>query len=83
MKYKVRDAAMTQKSEPLTPRNTGGNPGSAGERGVGRTQSTYLNTNEIFVLSNSLGKKRQSIELSASDNFSPKLGKCEKNHKDI
>lgn len=48
---------MTQKSEPLIPRNTGGNLGSAGEKEVARTESTYLNTNEMFVLSNSLGKK--------------------------
>ena len=52
---------MTQKSEPLTPRNTGRNLGSAGERGVAITQSTYLNTNEIFVLSNSLGKKDRAL----------------------
>lgn len=28
VKYKVRGTAVTQKSEPLTTRSTGGNPGS-------------------------------------------------------
>lgn len=82
MKYKVRDAAVTQKSEPMTPRNTGGNLGSAGAREVARTQKAYILTQMKFLhFLIHLGLK--TVELSTSDNFSPKLGKCEKNHKEI
>ena len=49
MKYKVRDAAVTQMSEPMTPRNTGGNLGSAGARGVARTQRARILTQMKFL----------------------------------
>ena len=49
VEYKVRDAAVTQKSEPLIPRNTGGNLGSASEREVARTQRAHILTQMKFL----------------------------------